>query len=50
MMQPYLDAEWQTVLFESVKVQNQQLASFGQWSQVAIAIHIDGPTLQNLQK
>lgn len=45
---PYLHAEWQTVLFESVKVQNQQLTGFSQRSQVAIAIHVDGPPLQNL--
>lgn len=44
----YLHTEGQAVLLEGVEVENQLLTSFSQRSQVPIAVHIDGPSLQNL--
>lgn len=45
----HLDAEGQPVLLEGVEVQNQLLTSFSQRSQVSVAIHIDGSSLQDLR-
>lgn len=44
----YLDGKWQSVFFERIEVKNKLLPSFGQRSQVSIAINIDGLSFQNL--
>lgn len=44
----YLHTKGQAVLLEGVEVENQLLTGFSQRSQVPIAVHIDGPSLQNL--
>lgn len=45
----HLDTEGQPVLLEGVEVQNQLLTSFSQRTQVSVAVHKDGSSLQNLR-
>jgi len=46
----YLDTEGKTILLEGVEVENQLLTTFRQRSQVSVAVHVDGPALQNLRE
>lgn len=46
----YLDGEWQSIFFESIKIKNKLLSSFSQRGQISIAININGFSFQNLSK
>lgn len=37
----YLDGKWQSIFFESIKVKNKLLSSFGKWGQISITININ---------
>lgn len=44
----YLDGKWQSIFFESIKVKNKLLSSFGKWGQVSITININRFSFKNL--
>lgn len=44
----YLDGKWQSIFFESIKVKNKLLSSFGKRGQVSITVDINRFSFQNL--
>lgn len=46
----YLDREWQSIFFESIKIKNKLLSSFSQRGQISIAININRFSFKNLAK
>ena len=44
----YLDGKWQSIFFESIKIKNKLLSSFGKWGQVSITININRFSFKNL--
>lgn len=46
----YLDREWQSIFFESIKIKNKLLSSFSQRGQISIAININRFSFKNLSK